>query len=530
MNNDLTQNLIQRVSLGDIFRRKAATSPDKIAVVEMRGENNIELSYKELNSKLNNFVYMARELGLRKGDRIALLGPNSIEYLICLYGCAKGGFVALPINPGLSPDGIAYILKHAEAKALICDDDLCPLVLKVNGLVPELKTLVSFSVTTDPVKPPFKDLNKLMEGKSDQEIEDVIIRDRDVFQILYTSGTTADPKGVMISHLSVFILSLTNPIELDWQRKTVLLSTLPVFHCAQQTFNTSAFHLGGKVVIFRSFEPNGVIQAIEREKIQVLFCLPVMYRAMLDCPAIKNSKLSSVRTCLYAMTPMDRRTLEESIEMFKADFMLVTGQTECFPSTNTFRPEWQLKKEGNYWGESALTVDTAIMDASGNLLPSGTVGEIVWRGPGVMEMYLKNPEATNSSREYAWHHSGDLGYFDEDGLLVFVDRKKDMIKTGGENVPSIKIERIILNHPEVEAVAVVGLPHERWIEAITAFVVTVQNSDLTEADILSLCKEHLGGFEVPKRVVFVDELPKTTTGKLEKYKIRNQFSDLYKRA
>jgi len=528
MNKDLMQNLIQRVSLADIFRRKAATSPDKIAMVEMRGENNIELNYKEFNSKLNNFVYMARELGLKKGDRIALLGPNSIEYMICLYGCAKGGFVALPINPGLAHDDISYILKHAEAKALICDEALCPLALNACEVVPELRELLSFSISNDQIKAPFEDFNKLMQGKSDQEVEDVIIQDRDIFEILYTSGTTADPKGVMISHLSVFILSLTNPLELDWQRNTVILATLPIFHCAQQTFNTSAFQLGGKVVLFRSFDPESVIRAIEHEKIQVLFCLPAMYRAMLDCTAGKDSNLASVRTCLYAMTPMDRRTLEESIKMFNADFMLVTGQTECFPSTNTFRSEWQLKKEGNYWGESAMTVDTAIMDPDGNFLPAGGVGEIVWRGPGVMERYLKSPETTDLSRKYGWHHSGDLGFFDQDGLLVFADRIKDMIKTGGENVPSIKIERVVLNHPAVVAAAVIGLPHDRWIEAITVFVIKAQDSDLTEYDLRSFCKEHLSSFEVPKRVVFVDELPKTTTGKLEKYKLRNKFNDLFK--
>jgi long-chain acyl-CoA synthetase len=228
------------------------------------------------------------------------------------------------------------------------------------------------------------------------------------------------------------------------------------------------------------------------------------------------------------MTPMDQRTLEESIKTFNADFMLVTGQTECFPTTNVFHSEWQLKKHGNYWGESTLAVDTAVMDDEGNFLPPETEGEIVWRGPGVMKMYLKNDKDTNISRKYAWHHSGDLGYFDKDGLLVFVDRKKDIIKSGGENVASIKVERIILDHPEVKAVAVIGLPHDKWIEAITAFVVPVKNSNLTENDILLLCKEHLGNFEIPKKVVFLDELPKTTTGKLEKYKIRTQFGELYK--
>ncbi|MGB9847570.1 MAG: class I adenylate-forming enzyme family protein, partial [Desulfotomaculales bacterium] len=336
------------------------------------------------------------------------------------------------------------------------------------------------------------------------------------------------PKGVMISHLSVFIMSLTNAIELGIIRGSVGTTLMPLFHCAQQTFTTTFFHVGGKNVLFRGFDPAATLEAIERERIDVIFCLPGMYRAMLDHPGIKEHDLSSVRSCVYAMTPMDRKTLEEGIKVFGADFMLGTGQTEFFPSTNAFRAEWQLKKRGNYWGESALTVDTAVMDEEGNLLPPGQTGEIVWRGPAAMEGYFKNPEATGESRKFGWHHSGDLGYFDEDRLLVFVDRKKDMIKTGGENVPSVKVEQILLSHPRIESAAVVGLPHERWSEAVTAFVVPKKGTQLTEEDVIAFCKKELGGFEVPKRVVLLEELPKTATGKVQKHVLRERYRELYK--
>jgi long-chain acyl-CoA synthetase len=300
-----------------------------------------------------------------------------------------------------------------------------------------------------------------------------------------------------------------------------------MFHCAQQTFALSALHLGGKVVIFRAFDPGLLLDAIERERIQMMLCLPAMYRAMLDHPKIKSVDLSSLKTSVYAMTPMDRRTLEEAIETFGADFLLGTGQTEFFPSTNTFRSEWQLKKMGNYWGESALTLDTAIMDSGGDLLPQGETCEIVWRGPAVMNCYLKNEEATVESRAFGWHHSGDLGYFDEDNLLVFVDRKKDMIKTGGENVPSIKVERALLSDHRIMSAAVVGLPHPHWTEAVTAFVVKQENADLDEQDVIDLCKRELGKFEIPKRVVFIDEMPLTSTGKIRKNILRENNTKIY---
>jgi long-chain acyl-CoA synthetase len=528
MNAELVKNLVQRVAVGDIFRRKAQTMPDKEAVAEKRGETYLRLTYGELNAQLNRFARALRTLGLQKGDRVGLLGPNSLEYLIALYGCAKGGFVAVPINPGLAPRDVAYILNHAEVKILIVDDLLCALVNGIKGNIPGVEHFISIPAAKKEVAEPFVDFYRFMQDCSGEEVEDVVIQDRDLFEILYTSGTTALPKGVMISHLSVFIMSLTNAIELGIIRGSVGTTLMPLFHCAQQTFTTTFFHIGGKNVLFRGFDPAATLEAIERERIDVIFCLPGMYRTMLDHPGIKKHDLSSVRSCVYAMTPMDRKTLEEGIKVFGADFMLGTGQTEFFPSTNAFRAEWQLKKRGNYWGESALTVDTAVMDEEGNLLPPGQTGEIVWRGPAAMEGYLKNPEATGESRKFGWHHSGDLGYFDEDRLLVFVDRKKDMIKTGGENVPSVKVEQVLLSHPRIESAAVVGLPHERWSEAVTAFVVPKKGTQLTEEDVIAFCKKELGGFEVPKRVMLLEELPKTATGKVQKHVLRERYQELYK--
>ncbi len=527
MLSDLQVNLIGRVAVGDIFRRRALATPNKEAIVEKRGEEFIRLTFKELNDAMNRFARAARSLGLQQGDRIGLLGPNSVEYLIALYGCAKGGFVAVPVNPGLSPGGILYILEHAEVKALIADDALQPIFDEITAKAPLLQHCIIITATRQHGPgAPFIDFQEFMRDQSDDEIEDVIINDRDIFEILYTSGTTADPKGVMVTHLSVFIMSLTCPIELKMSRDLVGTTLMPLFHCAQQTITTSYAHIGAKTVIFRGFDPTVMLEAVEREKIGIIFSLPAMYRAMLDHPRLKEFDLSSAKCCIYAMTPMDKRTLEQATKAFGAEFVLGTGQTEFFPASNTFRPGWP-PKEGNYWGESAVTVDSAVMDESGRLLPSGQTGEIVWRGPAVMAGYLKNREATEEACRYGWHHSGDIGYMDEDGLLVFVDRKKDMIKTGGENVSSLKVERVILSDPRVAAVAVVGLPHERWVEAVTAFVQPRDGVSLAEEDVISLCKGELGRFEVPKKVVLVNDLPRTSTGKMQKHVIRNIYRNLY---
>jgi long-chain acyl-CoA synthetase len=526
MVTELENNLLQRVALGDVFRRQARHIPHREAIAENRGDKRISLNYKTLNAQLNRFAAAVRNLGLKKGDKVASIGPNSWEIVVAFYGCAKGGFIVVPLNPRLGPDDVAYMLNHSEAKLIVVDDALCSLIDKVKDKCKTLKHFVSIPASGSKTPSYFVDFNEFLDGQSDSEITEVIW-ERDPFAVLYTSGTTARPKGIALSHLSFYIMSLTNLIELKIFPEYSGAIVMPMFHCAAQTLATSLFHIGAKTVIFRGFDPTIMLETIQDEKIGFLFLLPMMWRAMLDHPRLKEYDVSSVKACLYAMTPMDKRTLSQCMETFGPNFMLGTGQTEFFPSSENFRPEWQLKKMGNYWGEPALTVETAIMDEDGNLIPQGEVGEIVRRGPAHLIEYLKDPEATNEIRKFGWAHSGDLGYFDEDGLLAFVDRKKDMIKTGGENVPSIKVEQIILADPRVAEAVVVGLPHDVWIEAVTAFIVPRENIALSEEDIMALCKKDLGGFEVPKRVVIVEQLPKTATGKLQKNLVKQQYRNLY---
>ena len=529
MDKELERNLISRVAMGDIFRRRARSTPERTAIVEKRNGEKIRLTYKELNDKLNRFARGIRDLGLQKGDRVAGLCLNSYEYVIAGLGLAKGGFVWVPLNPGVSPKDIAWMINDSKAQVLIVDDQLTPIVSQIKDDIKNVKSFISIPVPKKTESEPFVDFHDFIKNQSSEEVEDVIINDRDPWEILYTSGTTADPKGVVTSHLATFIMSLSNLIELEIPSGFNNLLLMPFFHCAEQTFAFSCFHSGSKNVVMRAFDPKGVLEAVQEEGIAFTILLPMMWRALLNYPEFDNYNLSSLKKCMYAMTPMDPVTLQECVRRFgDAGFVLGTGQTECWPSTNFFKPMWQLMKRGNYWGESGLTLDTAVMDENGNLLPPGEIGEIVWRAPSVMLEYANNPEATDESRRFGWHHSGDLGTFDEDGLLMFVDRKKDVIKSGGENVASIKVERLLLGHSGIEAAAVVGLPHERWIEAVTAFIVSKKDATITEDDVMAFCKEGLATFEVPKKVMFVDDLPKTTTGKLEKYKLREQYRDLFK--
>jgi long-chain acyl-CoA synthetase len=256
--------------------------------------------------------------------------------------------------------------------------------------------------------------------------------------------------------------------------------------------------------------------------------LPMMIQQIVDRDDIADRNLSSVRKITYGMAPMGNDLLNEAIEVFGAEFQSGSGQTEAFSPTCVYNSEWQFEKVGNYWGVNAVFTDIAIMDAEGGILPEGEVGEIVYRGPNVMNGYLKNEEATREAFAHGWFHSGDMGYFDDDGLLKFVDRKKDIIKTGGENVSSLKVESRLLDHPDVDEVAVVGLPHEKWSEAVTAFIVA-DDPKSSSSDIESFAREELAQFEVPKAFEYIDQLPKTATGKIQKYNVSERFSDYYKK-
>jgi long-chain acyl-CoA synthetase len=276
-------------------------------------------------------------------------------------------------------------------------------------------------------------------------------------------------------------------------------------------------------VVVRKFEPEAYMRLVAEYKLSWIFLLPVMYRVILDHPARKSFDLSSLRYCLYAMQPMDRNTLQRLTAEICPNFALASGQTETYPASTCFRPEHQLSKPGAYWGNPSMIDDMAIMDDEGRLLEQGQVGELVVRGPNVMLGYYKDPVATAEASKFGWHHTGDLCFLDADGLVVFVDRKKDMIKTGGENVASITVESVLLGNPQISNAVVVGLPHPHWIEAVCAFVVLKPGTSCSNEEIIAYCKTRLGRHEVPKEVVFLEQLPMTATGKLQKNVLREKF-------
>jgi long-chain acyl-CoA synthetase len=513
---------IGRIALADIIRRSARKYPAKTAVVD----GPMRFTYAELDADVDRLANALLGRGLRKGDRVATLCANSYQYAVAMFGIQRAGLVWLPINQNLRPDDVDYIVGHAEPKFAIVDDAIYagPLrsVLDARFGARDI-ALVPYEPQVPSAHPLFGEL--LREGAANDP--GVEIDDRDVCQIMYTSGTTGRPKGVMHSHLSVYLPLLGNVIDYGSRASDVCNVTLPLFHCAQHCSLAGAFLVGSTAVMMRTIDPAALLEAIEREKITVILSLPPIYALMLDHPARAGKDLSSLRLCVYGMMQMSEPLLKRLVAEICPNFMLGSGQTEMYPSTVTFKPHQQLVRFGPYWGDSCVGTETAIMDDAGNLLPAGEVGEIVHRGPGVMTGYFRDPEATAKARAFGWHHTGDLGVFDEAGQLIFTDRKKDMIKSGGENVASIVVERALLAHPSVAAAAAIGLPHPRWGEAVTAVVLRKPGTNASEAELVAHAKANLSEHEVPKAICFVEQFPLTGTGKIQKNLLREQFAALY---
>jgi len=356
----------------------------------------------------------------------------------------------------------------------------------------------------------------------------VLVADRAPLSYLYTSGTTSFPKCVVGSHLAIYLESMSTALDNGWNATDRFAAMMPMFHTAQlNAFCTPAVLVGATIHVLRGFDPAVFLDTVERERITQVFGLPMMYRAALEHPSFGDRDVSSLRRAVYAMAPMPDALIRACLAGFDCDFALLFGQTEMSPCTTFFRPEHQLTHIGAV-GTPITGVQVAIMAPDGELLPRGEQGEIVYRGPSTMTEYLRNAEATATAFEHGWFHSGDVGRFGEDGVLWFADRSKDVIKTGGENVASIEVEKAIYAaDPRIAEAVVVGLPHARWTEAITAVVVPKPGERIDEAELIAALKQRLDGFKVPKAVVVVDELPKTSTGKIQKNVVRRHHVDLY---
>jgi acyl-CoA synthetase (AMP-forming)/AMP-acid ligase II len=513
---DLARNLIGRINVGDSLTRTAASKPDQLAVVD----GDRRFTYAEFNAYVNRLAHGLAGRGFQRGDALALASGNSADFLAVYYACAKLGVVCVPVNLGWRPDEVAYVLGHSRARGIVVETRLMTALQDVIAKVPEVADVI---VAPD-------GLRDLSTHDNSKEPE-VFVDDRDALTYLYTSGTTSFPKGVVGSHVSIYLESMSGALDSGWRAGDKFAAMMPMFHTAQlNAFCTPAVMVGATIYVLRGFDAAVLLKLIQDAQVTQIFGLPMMFRAMLDHPDFAEHDLSSLRRAVYAMAPMPDDLIRRCLDGFGCDFALLFGQTEMSPITTLFRPEHQLSHIGAV-GTPLIGVQVAIMSPDGELLPPGETGEIVYRGPSTMSGYLDNDEATDQAFAHGWFHSGDAGRFGDDGVLWFTDRYKDVIKTGGENVASIEVEKAIYAaDPRVSEVVVVGLPHQHWSEAITAVVVPKPGETIDPGELIVTLKGQLDGYKVPKAVIFADQLPKTSTGKIQKNVLRSEHADHYKEA
>jgi fatty-acyl-CoA synthase len=507
-----TISLARRHSLADLLRRSAARYPDRIAV----SDASTTRSFAQLDADANRIANALRERGVAPGDRVATLSRNSVRYVQAIFGVARAGAVLVPINFMLTGGEAGYVLSHSRSVALLLQD----------GLPAEVDDGVRVRVMLDGEREGWELFRALLEHPDATE-PPVQIAPDDPAQVLYTSGTESRPKGAVLSHSALIAQYTSCIVDGRMDAGDVELHAMPLFHCAQQhCFLVPDICLGATSLIVPAPEPAALLEAIERHRITKLFAPPTVWIGLLRHPDFERRDLSSLRKGYYGAAIMPVEVLGE-IGRRLPDLRLWNfyGQTEMAPVAVMLQPEDQVRKAGSA-GRPALNVETRVIRPDGTDADVGEVGEIVHRGPHAILEYLDDPEKTALAFEGGWFHSGDLGVLDEEGYLTVVDRIKDMIKTGGENVASREVEEALYEHESVAEVAVIGVPHPTWIEAVVAIVVPRDGAQITGDELRAHARERLAGFKVPKAFAFVDAMPKNPSGKLLKRELRQQFASL----
>lgn len=510
-------------TIGACLRRSAKRYPHKEALVS----GATRLTYSEFNVNVNRFAHAIMKLGLKQGDKVTLMAQNSIEFLTIWFGLAKAGMVMVPMNLMLQGQEAKFIINHSESKVFIVEDAFLASIENVLTEMPGVERFIYINTAGGAVPEGMIEFNQLIDLETNIDELEIEVDSEDIAAISYTSGTESLPKGVRQTHRGIISEYVSSIIDGELRHDDIATVTMPMFHNAQlHCFTGPHVYLGATQIILPKFEEQMMLETIAREKITFTFGLPAQYRAMLAVSNFNSFDLKSLRMCTYAMAPVSDKELTVFMEKFrpKRGFQIYFGQTEMSPVTTILNPEEHLKKVGSV-GKAVLNVEVAIMDDEGNLLSAGQLGEIVYRGGHIMKDYFKEEEKTREAFKYGWFHSGDLARLDSEGYLWFEDRKKDMVKTGGENVSTLEVEKCIFDHPKVFDIAVIGVPHPRWIEALVAAIVPIPGKIIEVDEIINHCKEHLAGYKVPKYVIMMDSIPKTATGKTRKVELRKQLTE-----
>ena len=508
----------------EFLRRAAKLYPDKLAVVDA----DRRFTYRELQARCVRLANALRGLGIGQGDRVCILSPNSHFFLESFYGTSLIGVVLVPLNYRLIAADHEYILNHAGVRCVLVDREYAGVVDQIR---PNLTSVAHWICASYGEAAPdgWVDWDAWVAAASDAPPPPIAIDEDDLVSINYTSGTTARPKGVMLTHRNCYLNAYNLIAHLGVRHDDVELWTLPMFHCNGWGGVYALTAQGGTHVILRTVEGKAIFDLVEREGVTFACMAPAVLRAILDYPDRATHTLRTRPRCTVAGAPPPAAFIERLETEIGWPFIQIYGLTETSPLLTVSAPDFATRADDwarrAHAGVEGIGVEVVVMDAEGQPVPQDgtTVGEICARSNVVFKGYWEQPEATAEAIRDGWFHTGDLAVWDAVGNVNIVDRKKDVIISGGENISSPEIEDALYQHPAVLECAVIGVPHPQWGETPKALVVLRSGQTATEAELIAFCREHLAHFKCPRSVEFIPELPRTATGKLQKFKLRERY-------
>jgi fatty-acyl-CoA synthase len=512
---ELRAQIATGMTMSDVLARHARRTPDQIAF----GLGDLRRSFAELDGRVSQLANALRARGVGHGDRVVVLAYNSLEYVETYFATARLGAICVPINFRLVAGEVAYVLQDSGAVAAIVQGPLAP----VFGEAREIAGTVMSCLVYDGTLAGAEDYEAALAHESSTFTGDVVHMVEPAV-ILYTSGTTGRPKGAVLVHAHLMLHTFSMMLHLGMPKDDrVFLSVMPLFHVGGLMSLLPQVMIGGTNLMLPSgnFDPEVVVGLIEAERITSCVMVPTMMQAVCDVPGIEKRDLSTLGRIGWGAAPATTHLLKQLNDTLPhVNVESTFGQTECGPIITLLQGEDQLRKLGSV-GTPMMNVEVRVVDDEMNDVPQGEIGEAVYRTPLVMKEYWNRPEETAEAFRGGWFHSGDLVRQDEDGYFYVVDRKKDMIISGGENIYCAEVENILAGHPKVAQVALIGVPDEKWGETPLALIIaTDPASPPTPADIAGWCHERLARYKRPKHIAIVDTLPRNPSGKVLKNQLR----------